>query len=109
MVGVGLSYQDTKATVNLGSAKQTDKGSEDNPLLNAGGKLDVKANSTNEMECEVSVGSDLTAGKETDETAVSTAVNVVDTKGTATINDYVAVEYIFVLTVLPCRKMIYVI
>lgn len=92
MVGVGLSYQDTEATVNLGSATQADKGSEADPLLNAGGKLDVKANSTNEMECEVSVGSDLTAEKETDETAVSTAVNVVDTKGTATINDYVAVK-----------------
>ena len=92
MVGVGLSYQDTEATVNLGSATQANKGSEANPLLNAGGKLGVKANSTNEMECEVSVGSDLTAGKETDETAVSTAVNVVDTKGTATINDYVAVK-----------------
>lgn len=92
MVGVGLSYQDTEAIVNLGSATQADKGNQNNPLLNAGGKLDVKANSTNEMECEVSVGSDITAGKETDDTAVSTAVNVVETKGTATINDYVAVK-----------------
>ncbi|MGM9568977.1 MAG: beta strand repeat-containing protein, partial [Phascolarctobacterium sp.] len=92
MVGVGVSFQDTEATVNLGSAALADKGSQNAPLLNAGGKLDVKATSTNEMESEVSVGSDLAAGDETDDTAVSTAVNFVDSEGTATINDYVAVK-----------------
>ena len=92
MVGVGLSYQDTEATVNLGSAALADKGSKTNPLLNAGGNLDVKANSTNEMDSDVSVGSDITAGSETDDTAVSTAVNLVTSKGTATVNDYVAVK-----------------
>ena len=92
MVGVGLSYQDTEATVNLGTADLADKGTEDAPLLKANGKLDVKAESTNDMECNVETGTDITAGKETDDTAVSTAVNLVNTKGIATINDYVAVQ-----------------
>ena len=80
-VGVGLAYQDTNATVNLGSASNATS----NTRIKAGGKLKVNSTTKNTMSSEVSVSTK-------DDTALSTVVNIVGSKGNAYVNDYVGVQ-----------------
>ncbi|MGM9519670.1 MAG: hypothetical protein ACI3WS_03240, partial [Phascolarctobacterium sp.] len=85
MASIGVVMQDTDATVNLGSATSGNKAADGTARIKAGGEISVNAKTATTISAEASA-------ETTDETVLSTAINVISSTGDATVNDYVTIE-----------------
>ena len=82
MMGLNLVFQDTNAEVNVGKNNK-------DATLEAGADLNVSASSDNSLSSEVSIATNTSKPEDPKEdTALSTVINVVGTKGNAVINNY---------------------
>ena len=84
MAAVGVVVQENEAEINLGTESLSDKGTVAAPKIKAGGAVRVSAKSVDTVASQVEVETN-------DETAVSTAVNVVSSTGHASLNNFVTV------------------
>lgn len=82
MAGANIVFQDTNAEVNIGQNKN-------DTTLKAKGDVAISANSDNSLSSEVSIATNSSLSETpSEDTALSTVVNVVGTKGNAIINNY---------------------
>lgn len=87
MAALGMAFQETEATVNLnqGDSSIFAPGTALDSQLTAGGKLQITAKTVNSVDVDAAV-------ETSDTSVVSTAVTVVGSKNTTTVNDYISMK-----------------